>query len=84
MPARIASAIGFVDWNTAVIASGAATGSSRPAVVAQAALEHVERVLSDYLVETDEGTISCSTASLHRLAHENHGYAAVPGSGQGP
>ena len=55
MPARLAGAIGFIDWNTAVIASGAATRSRRPDAVAQAALEHVERVLADYLLASDEG-----------------------------
>ena len=42
------TAIGFVDWNTAVVASGAAR-RKRPDAVAATALEHVERVVSDYL-----------------------------------
>ena len=43
------SAIGFVDWHTAVIASGAAVGSKRQERIAHKALVHVERVLSDHL-----------------------------------
>ena len=42
-------AIGFVDWHTAVIASGAAVRSGRPATIAETALRHVERVVSDCL-----------------------------------
>ena len=45
---RFETAIGFVDWNTAVVASGAAR-RKRPDAVAATALEHVERVVSDYL-----------------------------------
>ena len=45
---RFETAIGFVDWNTAVIASGAAR-SKRPETVAATALKHVERVVSNYL-----------------------------------
>ena len=42
-------ALGFVDWHTAVIASGAITRPQRAAAVARKALEHVERVVSDHL-----------------------------------
>ena len=56
MSARLARAIGFVDWNTAVFASGATRRSQRPAAVARTALEHVERVVSDYLVESAAGS----------------------------
>lgn len=56
MPGRLARAIGFVDWNTAVIASGATRRNQRPAAVARTALEHVERVVSDYLVESAAGS----------------------------
>ena len=45
---RFETAIGFVDWNTAVVASGAAR-LKRPDAVATTALEHVERIVSDYL-----------------------------------
>ena len=45
---RFETAIGFVDWNTAVIASGADL-RKRPDAVAATALEHVERVVSNYL-----------------------------------
>ena len=41
--------IGFVDWHTAVIASGARMRSRRVDTVARKALEHVERVVSDHL-----------------------------------
>ena len=49
-------AIGFVDWHTAVIASGAAIGPKRAELVAQKALAHVERVLSDYLHNSGPGS----------------------------
>lgn len=42
-------ALGFVDWHTAVIASGAITRPRQAAAVARKALEHVERVVSDHL-----------------------------------
>ena len=45
---RFETAIGFVDWNTAVVASGAAR-RKRPDAVAATALEHVERVVSEHL-----------------------------------
>lgn len=45
---RFETAIGLVDWNTALIASGAAR-RRRPDAAARTALEHVERVVSDYL-----------------------------------
>ena len=45
---RFETAICFVDWNTAVIASGA-DRSKRPETVAVTALKHVERVVSNYL-----------------------------------
>ena len=55
-------AIGFVDWNTAVIASGAkrtASGAKgrdpRPEVIAEKTLRHVERVVSDCLKKSAEG-----------------------------
>ena len=49
-------AIGFVDWHTAVIASGAALRHPRPDSVARAALEHVERILSDHLSKSGGGS----------------------------
>ena len=42
-------AIGFVDWNTAIIASGAKTTSGRQDAIAEKALRHVERIVSDSL-----------------------------------
>ena len=45
---RFETAIGFVDWNTAVIAAGA-DRRKRPDAVAATALKHVERVVSNYL-----------------------------------
>ena len=45
---RFETVIGFVDWNTAVIASGAARRKRRDAVAATA-LEHVERIVSEHL-----------------------------------
>ena len=49
-------AIGFVDWHTAVIASGAITRPRRAATVARKALEHVERVVSDHLCRSGART----------------------------
>lgn len=43
------TAIGFVDWHTAVVASGAELRTRRPDTAARTALEHVERIVSDYL-----------------------------------
>lgn len=53
---RFDAAIGFVDWNTAVTASGAALRTRRPDVVARRALRHVERVVSDHLHASSDGT----------------------------
>ena len=50
------TAIGFVDWHTAVIASGAALRHPRPDSVARAALEHVERILSNHLSKSGGGS----------------------------
>ena len=56
MPAKpVKSAIGFVDWHTAVIASGAALRKRRPDAVARTALAHVERVVSDHLNQDGGG-----------------------------
>ena len=49
-------AVGFIDWHTAVIASGAAIRSPRPELIAQKALAHVERLLSDYLRNSEAGS----------------------------
>lgn len=49
-------AIGFVDWNTAVIASGAAIRPGRPGTVAEIALRHVERIVSDCLNSSAAGS----------------------------
>lgn len=49
-------ALGFVDWHTAVIASGAITRPRRAAAVARKALEHVERVVSDHLCRSGART----------------------------
>ena len=40
--------IGFVDWHTAVIASGA-SGLKRDRTIAEKALRHIERVIFEYL-----------------------------------
>ena len=42
-------AIGFVDWKTALIASGAEIRRRRPGTVAEIALRHVERIVSECL-----------------------------------
>ena len=47
-------AIGFVDWHTAVIASGAAIRPGRPDTIAEKALRHVERIVSDCLKKSAE------------------------------
>ena len=49
-------AVGFIDWHTAVIASGAAIRSQRPELIAQKALAHVESLLSDYLCSSRAGS----------------------------
>ena len=46
---RLDMAIGFVDWNTAIIASGAELRTKRPDAAARRALEHVERIVATYL-----------------------------------
>ena len=49
-------AIGFVDWHTAIIASGAAVRPRRAELVAEKALTHVECLLSDYLSNSGAGS----------------------------
>ena len=49
-------ALGFVDWHTAVIASGANTRPRRAEAVARKALEHVERIVSDHLCRSGART----------------------------
>ena len=49
-------AIGFVDWNTAVIASGAAIRPGRPGIIAEIALRHVEQILSECLNSSGAGS----------------------------
>ena len=48
------TAIGFVDWNTAVIASGAKASSGRQDAIAEKTLRHVERIVSDCLKKSEE------------------------------
>ena len=48
-------AIGFVDWHTAVLASGAATRPGRQDTIAEKTLRHVERIVSDCLKTSAEG-----------------------------
>ena len=48
-------AIGFVDWHTAVIASGAATRTGRQDTIAEKTLRHVERIVSECLKASAEG-----------------------------
>jgi len=52
----VESAIGFVDWHTAVIASGAAIRRGRPITIANKALGHVEHVVSDHLSRSGSGS----------------------------
>ena len=47
-------AIGFVDWHTAVIASGAAIRPGRRDTIAEKTLKHVERIVSDCLKTSAE------------------------------
>ena len=49
-------AIGFVDWHTAVIASGAKREGGRPEVIAEKTLRHVERIVSNYLMKSSKGS----------------------------
>ena len=49
-------AIGFVDWHTAVLASGAATRPGRQDTIAEKTLRHVERIASDCLKESAAGS----------------------------
>ena len=49
-------AIGFVDWHTAVIASGAKREAGRPEAIAEKTLRHVERIVSDYLMTSSKGS----------------------------
>ena len=48
-------AIGFVDWHTAVLASGAKVRWGRHDAIAEKALRHVERIVSDCLNTSAEG-----------------------------
>ena len=57
MPIRpLKRAIGFVDWHTAIIASGASVRTSRQDVIAETALKHVERIVSDCLMKSEDGS----------------------------
>ena len=47
---RVEKVIGFVDWNTAIISSGAVRGG-RDIHIAELALRHIERVISEYLIK---------------------------------
>ena len=49
-------AIGFVDWHTAIVASGAAIRSGRRDTIAEETLKHVERIVSDCLKTSAEGS----------------------------
>ena len=56
MPVRpFKRAIGFVDWHTAVIASGAKREAGRPETIAEKTLRHVERIVSDCLMKSSKG-----------------------------
>ena len=57
---RFDSAIGFVDWHTAIVASGAEVRTKRPDAAARMALAHVERIVSDYL-------LACAVGSRFRV-----------------
>ena len=57
MPVRsFKRAIGFVDWHTAIIASGASVRTSRQDAIAETALKHVERIVSDCLMKSADGS----------------------------
>ena len=47
-------AIGFVDWNTAIITSGAKIQGGRQDTIAEKTLRHVERIVSDCLRMSEE------------------------------
>ena len=49
-------AIGFVDWHTAVIASGSAIRLGRQDAIAERTLKHVEHIVSDHLNATAGGS----------------------------
>ncbi len=53
---RFDLAIGFVDWHTAVVASGAELRTKRSDAAARTVLQHVERIVSDYLVASAGGS----------------------------
>ncbi len=50
MKNRIYKVIGFIDWNTAVIVSGASAIGKRYDRIAEISLRHTEKILSDYLM----------------------------------
>ena len=53
---RFKRAIGFVDWHTAIIASGASIRTRRQDAIAESALKHVERIVSDCLLKPADGS----------------------------
>lgn len=69
-------AIGFVDWHTAVIASGAAIRPGRPDTIAEIALRHVEQIVSDYLNMSAAG--SKYEVRLHLYAGWHSGKTRTP------
>ena len=47
---RVEKVIGFVDWNTAIISSGAMR-NGRDIHIAELTLKHIERIISEYLIK---------------------------------
>ena len=82
-------AIGFVDWNTAIIASGAAIRNRRDSVIAENALKHVELIVSDCLMMTAAGSKFTVKLRLYAGWHRGttrtdyfHGVDNVMGQGK--
>ena len=53
---RLDLAVGFIDWHTAVVASGAEVRARRPDAAARTALRHIERIVSDHLFASAGGS----------------------------
>ena len=88
MTARpVKRAIGFVDWHTAVIASGAAMKPGRPDTIAKRTLIHVERIVSNCLKKSVGGWTYAVRLRLYAGWHSGktrtpyfHGISKVMGT----
>ena len=88
MTARpVKRAIGFVDWHTAVIASGAAMRPGRPDTIAEKTLRHVERIVSNCLKKSVGGWTYAVRLRLYAGWHSGktrttyfHGISKVMGT----